>query len=179
VTNVVGQRTSRRAPLVEITSLGGPHAGVSSRVLKSRAEKMLRELGLKKVELSLAIVDDETIRELNKKHRKKNKPTDVLSFPLLELRPGDAAEGALGDVILSVPTARRQAAKRRRPLLDELTMLLAHGILHLLGFDHRNDAEDRVMTARTRELERAATTRSRGGSLSDPRSRPKTKPARK
>jgi probable rRNA maturation factor len=62
-------------------------------------------------------------------------------------------------VILSVPTARRQAARRRKPLLDELTMLLAHGILHLLGHDHRTDAEERRMTAKTRELEAAAARR--------------------
>jgi probable rRNA maturation factor len=130
-------------------------------VLARRARKMLAALGLRRVELSIALVDAATIRALNARHRKKDKPTDVLSFPLLELAVGDAAAGALGDVILSVPTARRQASRRRRPLLAELTMLLAHGILHLLGHDHRTDAEDRRMTAKTRELERAATARAK------------------
>ncbi len=146
--------------LVELTTRGGPHPGASRSVLVRRAEKMLAALGLRRVELSIALVDDATIRELNKRHRKKDKPTDVLSFPLLELTPpGDEAKGALGDVIVSVPTARRQASRRRRPLLAELTMLLAHGILHLLGHDHRTDAEDRRMTAKTRELEAAAAAR--------------------
>ncbi|HEY4119749.1 MAG TPA: rRNA maturation RNase YbeY [Byssovorax sp.] len=151
---------NRGKVLVEVTTRGGPHAGASSAVMRRRAEKMLRARGLTGVELSVALVDDATIRELNKKHRKKDKPTDVLSFPLLELAPpGDDARGALGDVIVSVPTARRQASRRRRPLLDELTMLLAHGLLHLLGYDHRDDDEERVMNEATRALERAANAR--------------------
>jgi probable rRNA maturation factor len=115
---------------------------------------MLLHLDLGAVELSVALVDDATIHELNRTYRRKDKPTDVLAFPL-------DATGLLGDVILSVDTARRQAAAHRRPLLAELTMLLAHGLLHLLGHDHRNDREERAMTAATRELERVASGRAR------------------
>ncbi|MBI4955449.1 MAG: rRNA maturation RNase YbeY, partial [Myxococcales bacterium] len=71
----------------------------------------------------------------------------------------------LGDVILSVPTAARQARRRRAPLLAELTLLLAHGLLHLCGHDHRTPAEERDMKARTRALEAAAVARA-------PRARP-------
>jgi probable rRNA maturation factor len=129
--------------------------------VRRRAEKMLAHLGLGAVELSIALVDDGTIQELNRTYRRKDKPTDVLAFPLsAPPAPGHppvtAAHPLLGDVILSVETARRQASRRRRPLLAELTMLLAHGLLHLLGHDHRTDAEEREMTARTRELEEAA-----------------------
>jgi probable rRNA maturation factor len=70
-----------------------------------------------------------------------------------------AWRGILGDVILSVETAGRQARQRGRPLLDELTMLLGHGLLHLLGYDHRTDGEEEEMTAMTRELEAAAAAR--------------------
>ena len=145
--------------LVAVTTLGGPHLGASGRVIQGRARKMLAALGLRGVELSIALVDDATIRDLNRRHRRKDKPTDVLSFHLQEIAPGETPKGALGDVVISVPTARRQAQKRRRPLLAELTMLLAHGLLHLVGFDHRTDAEERDMVERTRGLERAATTR--------------------
>jgi probable rRNA maturation factor len=69
----------------------------------------------------------------------------------------------LGDVILSIDTARRQARQHRRPLLGELTMLLGHGVLHLLGHDHRTDREEREMTARTVELMAAAEARKRSG----------------
>lgn len=150
----------KRAAIVEITTRGGPFAGVSATVIRGRAEKMLRHLGLAEVELSIALVDDATIHELNRDYRKKDKPTDVLAFPLSEPVPAKPT-GMLGDVILSIDTARKQAKKHRRPLLGELTMLLAHGLLHLLGHDHQTDAEEREMTARTRELEAAAAARTR------------------
>ncbi len=130
-------------------------------MVKRRAEKMLAVLDLPSVELSVALVDDTTIHELNRSYRHKNKPTDVLAFPMQEdaskLRDGDL----LGDVIVSIETARKQAKERKRPLLDELTMLLAHGLLHLVGYDHKTDAEERVMVQKTRELEVKAQTRMR------------------
>lgn len=130
-------------------------------MVKRRAEKMLAVLDLPGVELSVALVDDTTIHELNRSYRHKNKPTDVLAFPMQEdaskLRDGDL----LGDVIVSIETARKQAKERKMPLLDELTMLLAHGLLHLVGYDHQTDAEERVMVQKTRELEVKAQTRMR------------------
>lgn len=146
------------AAVVKVTTRGGPFAGVSAAVIRGRAEKMLRHLGLAQVELSVALVDDATIHELNRDYRKKDKPTDVLAFPLQEPVPKKPT-GLLGDVILSIDTARKQAKKHRRTLLAELTMLMAHGLLHLLGYDHQTDAEEREMTARTRELEAAAASR--------------------
>ena len=121
---------------------------------------MLEFLELRGVELSVALVDDATIRGLNKEYRGYDKPTDVLAFAL---REGEAfaavADEPIGDVIISVPTAARQATKARRALLDEVTMLLGHGILHLLGYDHATKAEEIVMKAKTAELERAAVVR--------------------
>lgn len=117
---------------------------------------MLDHLRLTDVELSIALVSDAVIRELNRDYRRKDKPTDVLAFPMNEVPAGAPVSGLLGDVILSIETARRQAEANSRPLLAELTMLLAHGLLHLLGYDHQTDAEEREMTALTRELERAA-----------------------
>jgi probable rRNA maturation factor len=139
----------------------GRHAGVSASTVRRRAEKMIGALELGPVELSVALVDDATIRGLNRSYRRKDKATDVLAFPLQEVdkRRLRGLAGALGDVILSVDTARKQARRHRRPLLDELTMLLAHGLLHLVGFDHRNDREEREMTGRTRALETAGKTR--------------------
>ncbi|MRG95296.1 rRNA maturation RNase YbeY [Polyangium spumosum] len=159
--------------VVEVATRGGPFEGASPAVIRRRAGKMLDHLGLKGVELSIALVDDQVIHELNRSYRHKDKPTDVLSFPLherpagwkpkgakgAEIGAGWPHEGQLGDVILSIDTARRQAAEQGRTLLAELTMLLAHGLLHLVGYDHRTAAEDREMTARTRELEAAASAR--------------------
>jgi len=156
--------------VVDVTTRGGPFAGVSTAVIRRRATKMLEHLDLCGVELSVALVDDKAIHELNRTYRHKDKPTDVLSFPLherpagwkpkgakgAEIGAGFPFQGPIGDVILSIDTAKRQAETAERPLLDELTMLLAHGLLHLLGYDHRTDAEEREMNARTKELESAA-----------------------
>ncbi len=105
------------------------------------------------------MVDDLTIRELNRDYRGKDRATDVLAFAMREggpLMDQGAALSMLGDVIVSVPTARRQARSRKRELRDELTMLLAHGLLHLLGYDHQTDAQETEMNRMTRELELAA-----------------------
>ncbi|HLM73462.1 MAG TPA: rRNA maturation RNase YbeY, partial [Polyangiaceae bacterium] len=156
-----------------------------------RAEKMLGHLGLREVELSIGLVDDAAIHELNRSFRKKDKPTDVLAFPMLDAlptTPGRKAKrgeprapelrevtGLLGDVIISIETAERQARENNRPLGEELTMLLAHGLLHLLGFDHMTDAEERAMTEATRELEQAAATRTTATRPGE--RRPKSSPA--
>jgi probable rRNA maturation factor len=113
---------------------------------------MLRALDLADAELSILLCDDETIRDLNRRFRKKDKPTDVLAFPMQQ-GPGPGGDVTLlGDVVISVPTAARQAAERDRPIIEEVTFLLAHGLLHLLGYDHRTEREERAMTARTEAL---------------------------
>jgi probable rRNA maturation factor len=134
---------------------------VDVRVIQRRASKMLRHLELSATELSVALVDDAAMRELNRDYRSIDRPTDVLAFAMEEGEALAPLTGPrlLGDVVISVPTARRQAAKHRRALLAELTMLLAHGLLHLLGHDHGTRAEETEMTGLTRELEAAAAQR--------------------
>ena len=119
---------------------------------------MLRALDLAGAELSVLLTGDEEIRELNRDYRDQDKPTDVLAFAMREGEPLGAREARelLGDVIISVEFAGSQARRRRRPLEKEVQMLLAHGLLHLVGFDHRTVAETRRMTARTRLLCAAA-----------------------
>ena len=111
--------------------------------LRARAAVFLATLELRDVELSILLTDDPGIRTLNRIWRRKDRPTDVLSFPAGEPPPGATGRRHLGDVILSLDTARRQARARRRSLADELDLYLAHGLLHLLGHDHhrRRDAE--------------------------------------
>jgi probable rRNA maturation factor len=122
---------------------------------------MLASLGLGPAELSVALTDDREIHELNRLFRKRDKPTDVLAFAMREGEGPPAAGPSgvelLGDVVVSVETARRQAARRGRSLASEVRVLLAHGILHLLGYDHRTSAEARRMGTKTRQLCRAAT----------------------
>ncbi len=117
---------------------------------------MLDALSLPNAELSILLCDDATIHALNRDYRKKDKPTDVLAFAM---REGDYAELAgdmLGDVIVSLDTAARQAKEKKHPLDREITMLVAHGLLHLLGYDHATRTEERRMTARTDALIAAA-----------------------
>lgn len=113
---------------------------------------MLEALGTPDAELSILLCDDETIRLLNRRYRKKNRATDVLAFPMNEGSDPSPNPGLLGDVVISIPTATRQANERDRPIIQEVTFLLAHGLLHLIGYDHATPREEREMTARTEEL---------------------------
>jgi probable rRNA maturation factor len=117
---------------------------------------MLRELELEHMELSVLLTGDGEIQKLNGLHRGKPRPTDVLAFPL-----GGATDedGLLGDVVISLETAARQALGRRRPLEDEVRFLLAHGLAHLLGYDHATKSQKVRMDRVTRRLVRAARVR--------------------
>lgn len=143
----------------------GPFSGVSRQLIRRWAERMLGCLDLSRAELSVALTDDGEIRELNKVFRHRDRATDVLAFAMREGQPlgGPSSEGRpgeiLGDVVVSVETARRQASRRRRPLDAEMRMLIAHGLLHLIGYDHRSAREEAVMTAETERLCRAAQAR--------------------
>jgi rRNA maturation RNase YbeY len=126
----------------------------------TRGRHVLRALGLSRRELSLAIVDDAEMRTLNRDYRKRDRPTDVLAFALDE---SDAALGTapvphapLGDVVISIETAARQARESRCGLAARLDTLLIHGILHLVGYDHeRSPAEARRMAGRARMVRAA------------------------
>lgn len=129
-------------------------SGVDARRLKSVARSLLREVQEAGSALSISLVDDPGMRELNRAHRGKDAATDVLSFPLYE--PGDAphphAERLLGDIVISVETARRQAAEYDAPLQNEIYRLLIHGLLHVLGHDHEEPGERTAMEAEERRL---------------------------
>lgn len=124
------------------------------RKLKQLALKILELLHHEDAELSLALVGNAEIRELNARFRHKDSPTDVLSFPVEEVPPPGLS--LLGDVIISVEKAEEQAKDRQRTLNEELATLLIHGALHLLGYDHERSArEARVMRAMEKKLYRA------------------------
>lgn len=115
-------------------------------------ERVLAAFGLPDCELSVLLCDDATIHPLNRDWRGKDRPTDVLSFSQCEQRPEPGASEMLGDVIISLETARSQAESRGHALTHEVRVLLVHGICHLLGYDHERDDEAEVMEAREREL---------------------------
>lgn len=105
--------------------------------------------------LSIVIVDDAQIQALNRQYRDQDAPTDVLSFAAREggdfVVPEEAAL-YLGDVIISFPTAGAQAREGGHPVSDELALLTVHGCLHLLGYDHAEEADSARMWARQAEL---------------------------
>jgi rRNA maturation RNase YbeY len=137
--------------------LSGPPRGLVTAafdraLLARRARLALRGLEQARAELSLALVGDAPMAELNLRHRGKRGPTDVLSFSLLEGAHSEYRGALLGDVVIDVEQAARQARRVRRPLDDELAKLVIHGVLHLLGHDHEGAAEARRMRAEERRL---------------------------
>jgi probable rRNA maturation factor len=123
------------------------------------AERMLHELSIRAAELSVLMTDDATIRSLNRDFRGRDTPTDVLAFPQEDRDPCDRFHPdtrLLGDVVISVDTAQRQARDLGHVLQQEVCWLLAHGLLHLLGYDHATRPERRRMDEMTARLVDAA-----------------------
>ncbi len=140
--------------------LSGPPSGIRGarvdvKLLKERARGMMAQTGHRNSELSIALVDDAGIRELNAAWRQKKRATDVLSFSLLEGEGVGHRGELLGDVVISVETAARQAAARHRGLDEEVARLVIHGLLHILGHDHEDEADAKVMRAEQRRLWKA------------------------
>jgi probable rRNA maturation factor len=136
------RRDGISAPAVRLSVQvrAGAHA---AQVLRAAAREQLEALGSRR-ELSLSLVSDRQMRALNRKWRGKDHATDVLSFP----QHGQS----VGDVVISLDTARRQAREGGWPISAELRRLLAHGLLHCLGHDHETPAAARRMAAAERRL---------------------------
>jgi len=124
------------------------------RRLDRRVRRMVRAAGLAEpapagpdleLEVTTRLTDDATIRELNRAYRGRDRPTDVLAFSQREGEGGDLHPHLLGDIVISLETAARQA---RRGLEREVLFLAAHGLCHLLGHDHKTDAEEAEMNRR-------------------------------
>lgn len=120
--------------------------------IRKAARSLMKELSIVDRELSIVLCDDATIHALNRDFRHKDKPTDVLAFALSEGEFGDLAGDLLGDVVISVETTLRQAEEAGKTPFQELAMLLVHGTLHLLGWDHETAKKDRLMRAETDRL---------------------------
>jgi probable rRNA maturation factor len=126
-------------------------SGVDGRALVATAKRLLAAIGEERSALSLSLVDDGAMRELNGRFRGRDRPTDVLSFPL-DADESAAGERLLGDVVISVDTARRQAGDYDAPLQHEIYRLLIHGVLHLKGHDHHEREERKRMEREERRL---------------------------
>ena len=122
--------------------------------LRRVARKILSASGCPDGQLSVLIVDDAMIRDINRDYLGKDRPTNVISFAMQEGEGGGIQPNLLGDVVISAETAARDACEAQAPFESELYFLLLHGILHLLGYDHERgaQAEARQMEAREREI---------------------------
>jgi len=123
---------------------------VAKRPLESFLRRVKRDLGVGKSDLRVCLMSDAEIARLNQDFRKKSGPTDVLSFPTVALgstrlsrrrlpAKNAGAPKDLGDIAIAPATARRYAKKQGRDVASELRVLILHGVLHLLGFDHETD----------------------------------------
>ncbi|GAA3770803.1 rRNA maturation RNase YbeY [Microbacterium kribbense] len=140
---------------IEITNESG--MSVDEAVLLRLTEHNLAQLHVSPdADVAILLVDEGAMEALHVQWMDEPGPTDVLSFPMDELRPGTedvpTAPGLLGDIVLCPQVAETQAETAGHPTLDELLLLTTHGLLHLLGFDHAEPDEEREMFALQRDL---------------------------
>ena len=121
--------------------------------MQKKAKAILNALGCPEGELSLLLVDDDRIAELNAAYLNRRGPTNVIAFPMREGDFGDLNPHLLGDVVISMDTCAREAEQADLSLEERLDQLIVHGILHLFGYDHVHaESEAAIMEARSQEL---------------------------
>lgn len=125
---------------------------LNTRDIRKFTQDVLNLLGCGEKELSLVLVNDRQITEINRDYLGRDKPTNVISFAMTEGEFGDLASGLLGDVIISVETAFRHAAESGSRHLDEIQYLVIHGILHLIGYDHETGKDGMKMRKKEAEI---------------------------
>ncbi len=151
--------------MISIRQRAPVRARVHPQTLRRRGTRLLTMMGVEGAELSVLLTDDAEIRTLNAQWRGKDLPTDVLSFPQEDGPRPPGVPRTLGDVVISLETAERQRLRGALPrlrdtlggdpgwsLADEVTFLLLHGVLHLLGHDHVEPDETAAMEALEAEL---------------------------
>lgn len=133
--------------MIEIINRQRKHP-VRTRAIRRLVEGLIARYRLADPDLTLAFVGTDAIRTLNRKFMRRDRPTDVLSFPFGAAGPD--GRFYLGDVVIAVPVAARQARERGHGLEEELKLLVIHGFLHLLGYDHRAGVGEEERAARER-----------------------------
>lgn len=141
--------------MIEIENRSGQLAPEAD--IKKLMEFSINDLGLHpECDLTLAFIGDEEMEELHIKWMDLAGTTDVMSFPMDELRPNDPTPGILGDILISPIVARAQAVKAGHSFEHEVAILAAHGLLHLLGYDHQELEDEKVMFALQEDLVKRA-----------------------
>ncbi len=121
---------------------------VDDEMLVKAAAETLESEGVEDAELTIVVTDDERVRDLNREYRGVDEPTDVLSFQTYgddEFVESPEAESYLGDVVIAYPFTAAQAMESGRSVKHDLALMVVHGVLHLLGYDHSSPEEEKVM----------------------------------
>jgi len=126
---------------------------IDSRRIRGNVIRLLRLIGCAEKEISISFVDDEAIRLLNRQYLRLDKPTNVLSFSLEEGECGKVNPGLLGDIVISVDTALRDAKQGGFTLEEEILFLIIHGLLHLTGYEHVETSRANALKMKKREKE--------------------------
>lgn len=153
--NKAGPSTGPVDLVVEIEAGDWPPVSLLDALTRRAVAASFAELGLSpqpSPELSLTFTDDAHIASLNAHWRGKDGPTNVLSFPLVQLRPGVRLPPMLGDIVVAFETVSREAEDQDKPFIAHLTHLLVHGLLHLLGYDHLDDGQAETMESLERRI---------------------------
>jgi len=148
----VSSRAKSQAALTIDVRGGAKVAPSTVRTLRTRVGRVMRAAGVAERALTLSLTNDRELRALNREYAQEDHATDVLSF--------EQEAPLLGDVVISVETALKQAKAAKHSLLAELFHLGTHGVVHLLGYDHATKAEERVMFGYEAKLRARATRRS-------------------
>ena len=126
---------------------------VDGEKIRRAAGRILDRLGYKGYELTVLVIDDQEITRLNRQYFRRNRPTNVISFPMMEETSLSLPAKVLGDVIISADTAKRDAGEVGKKAGEEILFLLTHGILHLAGYDHEATKKERLeMEAKEKKL---------------------------
>jgi rRNA maturation RNase YbeY len=159
-----GDETISLTVVIENLQTDIPVSDSINKIIKKAVEICLKHENIKTgIEVNVMLVDDKEIRKLNKEHRKQDSVTDVLSFPIVDMFEGKMQPGMLdfdmeseqmllGDIVISVETAKRQAEEYGHTFEREIGFLTAHSVLHLLGYDHKIEEDDRMMREKQRAV---------------------------
>ncbi len=122
---------------------------INKRWLEKALDKIIRETGIddSKSEINVVFVGDRYIRELNKRYLKRNYPADIMTFTYSKRR-----NSVTGDIFISIPRTLDQAKRYRHGFYHELSLLLTHGFLHLIGYEHQNPRQEKSMKSKTRKI---------------------------
>lgn len=126
---------------------------IDKRKIRAKVTKLLKLMDCANMEISITFVDDASIQSINKQYLSKNQPTNVISFSLREGEFGDINPEMLGDVVISVDTAARDADIGNLSFDEEILFLIIHGLLHLLGYNHVNTSKANALRMKQKEKE--------------------------